>query len=84
MGRTIKFLGSGPLAGETFYGMVAAVRKRAAEVELDVPAPFNLPLLFDSETGMLVVNEADQTDLVRVDPHDLPKFQDDHCRLRNA
>lgn len=80
--RTIKFLGGGPLTGRTFYGELVEARKQAAEVDLDDPS---LGLgLFDTETGMLVVNESDQTDLLRVDPHDLPRFQEEHCLLRNA
>lgn len=85
MARTIRILGGGPLVGKTFYGELVAARKRAAEVELDVLVPFGrVPLLFDTETGALVVNESDQTDLLRVDAADLPRFQEQHLLMRGV
>ena len=76
-GKTVKVLGSGPLAGEVWYGTFVAARTHWVALRLDEPGPFGYAVdEFDPMSGALLVpdGQGTTTDLLYVDPTDMPRF----------
>lgn len=81
MAQTVKVLGSGPLAGLTFYGTYHGIRFGHVVLLLDEPLELHgertLRAAFCLATGALFVPQLScQADTLHVDPLDVPRLDE--------